>query len=188
MRIHNCREDMLRDIVCELGWKMAEVGCFIGDFAAFLSTLEPAELHLIDPFEGMLCSGDKDGVNIRHCDGDSAYEYVCSRFRDDLRVRVHRTTSPGGLMWFGQGYFNVVYLDGDHTYEGVVRDLPAAFSRLRGGGWLTDHDYSVNPERCPFEYTFGVRRAVDAFCQTHGLTVSHVANDGYRSYAIQKPM
>lgn len=78
----------------------------------------------------------------------------------------------------------MVYLDGDHTYEGVKNDLRAALSRLKDGSWLTGHDYSVNPERCPFEYTFGVRKAVDEFCVTHGLQVSHVANDGYQSYAI----
>jgi hypothetical protein len=35
MQVHDCREDMLRDIVRERGWKVAEVGCFMGDFAAF---------------------------------------------------------------------------------------------------------------------------------------------------------
>ena len=187
MRVHDTREDMMRSIVSESGWKMAEVGVFVGDFSEFLTTLEPAELHLIDPFEGRLCSGDRDGVNIRVCEGEDAYRYVCDRFRGDARVRVHRAASPGAFLRFDHGYLDLMFLDGLHTYEGVKKDLRAALSRVRKGGWITGHDYDVNPERCPFQYTFGVRRAVDEFCETHGLTVSHITDDGYRSYAIQTP-
>ena len=68
MQIHDCREDMLQNIVCEDGWKMAEVGVFLGDFSAYLLSLGPAELHLIDPFEGQLCSGYRDVNQARTCE------------------------------------------------------------------------------------------------------------------------
>lgn len=188
MQIHDCREDMLQNIVCEDGWKMAEVGVFLGDFSAYLLSLGPAELHLIDPFEGQLCSGDRDGNQARTCEGDAAWTYVRGRFEDDPRVYVHRTASPAGLLQFYHGYFDLVYIDGDHTYEAVKRDLRAALSRVKKDGWICGHDYGVNPDKCAFQYSFGVRKAVDEFCELNGLSVSHMANDGYQSYAIRLPL
>jgi predicted O-methyltransferase YrrM len=37
--------------------------------------------------------------------------------------------------------FDLIFLDGDHRYETVVREIPAALGRLRPGGWVLLHDY-----------------------------------------------
>lgn len=183
---HECREDMLRSII-EPKWTLGEVGVFLGDFSAFMLSLEPVELHLIDPFEGQLVSGDRDGNAIRTCRGDDAFNYVRGRFEDDKRVSVHRDWSPNGLLQFGREYFDLLYLDGDHTYEGARQDLIAALTRVRAGGYICGHDYGRNAKKCPYEYTFGVRRAVDEFCAKHELQIAHIAEDGYMSFAIQIP-
>ncbi|GAQ91169.1 hypothetical protein KFL_007380040 [Klebsormidium nitens] len=179
---------MLRaEVVQEPGWRMAEVGVFLGDLSAFMLSLEPAELHLIDPFEGQLVSGNRDGDSIRTCHGNDAIEYVRRRFEGDNRVFIHRAWSPPGLLQFYRWYFDLVYLDGSHTYEDVKKDLAAALTRVKPGGFICGHDYGANPKKCPFPYTFGVRRAVDEFCKDNDLQVSHLANDGYISFAIQLP-
>jgi hypothetical protein len=44
--------------------KVCEVGVFEGEFSEFiLNEINPSELHLIDLFDGLSHSGDKDGKN-----------------------------------------------------------------------------------------------------------------------------
>lgn len=183
---HECREDMLRFIVDD-GWNLGEVGVFLGDFSAFMLSLQPAELHLIDPFHGVLVSGDRDGNAIRTCQGDDAFRYVHARFENDDIVSIHREWSPNGILQFARGYFDLLYLDGDHTYNGAKKDLAAALTRVKPGGYICGHDYDRNAKKCPYEYKFGVRRAVDELCALHNLQIAHVAQDGYMSFAIQIP-
>lgn len=104
---HECREDMLRFIVHD-GWTLGEVGVFLGDFSAFMLSLQPAELHLIDPFHGVLVSGDRDGNAVRTCQGDDAFRYVRARFENDDIVSIHREWSPNGILQFARGYFDLL--------------------------------------------------------------------------------
>jgi predicted O-methyltransferase YrrM len=37
--------------------------------------------------------------------------------------------------------FDLIFLDGDHRFETVLAEIPAALGRLRPGGWVLLHDY-----------------------------------------------
>ena len=54
--------------------------------------------------------------------------------------------------------FDTVFVDGDHTYDGVIRDIRALIGRITAGGVLMFHDY-YHPRNNGD--TVGVRRAVD---------------------------
>lgn len=54
-----------------------------------------------------------------------------------------------------EGKFDYIYIDGDHNYKGVIKDLVAAHKKLEKGGVIVCDDYG-NPG--------GVKRAVDEFC------------------------
>jgi hypothetical protein len=183
--MHNfqTREEMMRHVV-KPNSKILEVGVFRGVFSSFLRGLDPMELHLVDPFQGVLCSGDADGVNIEVVDGQRACQEVYAQFQDDPRVHIHRGWSPKALDEFADGYFDVIYLDGDHTYRGACRDLEAAYAKIKSGGYLCGHDYEKNPAKCPHAYTFGVRQAVREFCSTKGQEIQCLGMDGYVSFAI----
>ena len=47
-----------------------------------------------------------------------------------------------------------VFIDGDHSYEGVKRDILAWMPTVKPGGWLMGHDYGGKPDG-------GVKKAVD---------------------------
>jgi predicted O-methyltransferase YrrM len=55
-------------------------------------------------------------------------------------------------------YFDLIYIDGDHSYQGVKRDLETAFALVKPSGYILMHDVLANtpPEDFP-----GVRRAFD---------------------------
>ncbi|MBU3591454.1 class I SAM-dependent methyltransferase [Polynucleobacter sp. 78F-HAINBA] len=49
--------------------------------------------------------------------------------------------------------FDLVYIDGDHTYEGVVKDLAAWYPKVKKGGIICGDDIGWP----------GVKKAVDEF-------------------------
>ena len=57
----------------------------------------------------------------------------------------------------------LVYIDADHSFEGVTADIKAWISKLVPDGVMAFHDYE-NPN-------YGVKRAVNAFAKAHGLEV-----------------
>lgn len=50
----------------------------------------------------------------------------------------------------------LVYVDGDHSYDGVFRDIRAWAPKLKKGGYMAFHDY--------LNYNYGVNQAVKDFC------------------------
>jgi hypothetical protein len=54
------------------------------------------------------------------------------------------------------GELDFCFIDGDHSYDGCMRDIIAWLPKVRPGGVLCGHDYELKPKR-----KFGVRQAVD---------------------------
>ncbi len=67
------------------------------------------------------------------------------------------------------GYLSFLYIDADHSFEGVTRDLEAWVPRVRRGGVVALHDYE-SPQ-------YGVKKAVTAFCAKHNLHVRLIPED-----------
>lgn len=59
---------------------------------------------------------------------------------------------------------DIVYIDADHSYEGVKKDLESWFPKVKIGGVIAGHDY-INP-------AYGVLQAVNEFSIIKGLTVN----------------
>src|SRR6187401_567242 len=93
---------MPKDGVC------AEIGIFRCDFSALIiEKTQPKILHLID---------------IDSC----ATERAHNKFRDEIhnqKIKVHLGNSPAILALMPDEYFDWLYIDGDHTYEGAKADL-----------------------------------------------------------------
>ena len=184
--IFDTRNEMVRELV-GTSRQICEVGVFLGDFANFLLSLQPKQLVLIDPWEGVGQSGDHDGNNVRVAHLPNAYMNILSQTQNLPQVMVCRGKSGELLPVFKDGCFDMVYLDGDHSYEGVKIDLPLAWAKLKKGGWLMGHDYETNPKKTKTGYAFGVKKAVDEFLAAHGLKIHALAMDGCVSFAVMKP-
>jgi hypothetical protein len=176
MEMIDNRSDLIK--ILEKHLKIMEIGIFKGEFSKFVfNEIEPSELHLVDLFEGQMCSGDKDGNNIIWTDLSQEYNNLISYFNDDENVFLHKGFSYDILSKFDDEYFDMVYIDGDHSYEGVKKDLDIAFNKVKSGGYICGHDYTMQM----FE---GVVRAVDEFCSEKGLKIKYITNDGCPSYLI----
>jgi Methyltransferase domain len=143
----------------------AEVGVWRGRFsAAIVDVVQPRVLHLIDPWEFF---GNKPGsiyggtiAQDQH-DMDTIYGEVQRRFARELAngsVVLHRARSADVAAQLEDGSLDWVYIDGDHSYEGVRTDLAAFATKVRPGGLITGDDYGRGGQLAE-----GVGRAVDEF-------------------------
>jgi hypothetical protein len=157
---------------------VAEIGVFKGEFSKKIyDVLSPKELHLIDIFEGRMCSGDKDGNNIIWINLDTEYEKLKNKLEIFPNIILHKGLSLNILNTFKDDYFDIIYVDADHNYESVKKDLELSFRKIKNGGYLCGHDYgNMFP---------GVIRAVDEFCIEKKLYIKYLTQDGSPSFCIQ---
>jgi hypothetical protein len=145
----------------------AEIGVWRGDFSSrLLSVVRPARLHLVDPWKFETSSlyerawyGGTGAKN--QAEMDAIYETVLRRFAQEAEtgvVLVHRGPSAEIGMQFDDAYFDWVYIDGNHLYEYVKRDLEVFATKVKPGGLVTGDDYGVRGW-----WDNGVTRAVDEF-------------------------
>lgn len=171
------REELIRHL--PKGGVGAEIGVAEGVFsAALLEAAEPSALHLIDPWshveagpDPLLGRGHLEAVDraaggtfaqpAPNAQGDVVFAGVAARFEGDDRVRLHRQFSYKAAGSFADGTFDFVYVDGDHHYEFVLRDLQDFASKLKPGGLLFGHDFFEDAFASREHY--GVIDAVNAF-------------------------
>jgi hypothetical protein len=183
--IFDNRIEMIEKILPE-GSHIAEIGVFKGEFAEQLLKSNPAHLYLVDCWEkGPMVSGNADGNNIETIpNAEDLYFNVQEKFRFNPNVSIHREFSSSFLEKIQDMSLDAIYIDADHSYEGVKRDLELAFKKVKKYGLIMGHDYEMNMTKARTKYDFGVKKAVDEFCQTYGLKIFAKGTDGCVSFSI----
>ncbi len=135
--------------------RVAEIGTLKGDYARkIIDVCDPEELHLID-------------IDFSQLALDVSTNKI---------VKLHEGFSHKILDTFPENYFDWIYIDGDHTYEGVKRDISVAMKKVKPGGFLVFNDFariaSVGLG------TFGVHRAVCEFSIEYNWQFTYFCLDG----------
>jgi hypothetical protein len=183
MKIFDNRLEMLAQLPKNL--TIAELGVFRGEFAKqILDICQPETLVLIDNWGGQKQgSGDADGNNYAIYNSEELYQHVLNELKDIKNIKIIREMSTV-LESFPDNHFDAIYIDADHSYAGVKTDLLNANKKVKNGGYILGHDYNQNMEKAKTVYTFGVKQAVDEFCETYKQEISMKAMDGCISYGI----
>jgi len=146
----------------------AEVGVWRGKFSRkILDVNKPRELHLIDPWEFQGDFPDRmygGKVAKSQDDMDKMYDHVRDQFRHNDNVTIHREFSHTALEGFRDDYLDWIYIDGNHYYDYVLRDLELSFRKVGSAGMITGDDYTWGQKD-----GFPVAAAVQHFVKTHGL-------------------
>ena len=147
----------------------AEIGTQTGNFAKqILRVMKPARLHIYD---------------IDFTAFDQAY------FQSTIQqgiVELHQGDSSALLAATPDRSFDFIYIDGDHSYEGAVRDLEQAARKIKDDGWIVCNDYTIYS---PLEKSkYGVYRAVNEFCLKHGYEIAYLGLHqwSYHDVALRK--
>ena len=153
----------------------AEIGSAYGAFARqILKQWNGRMLHMIDPW-------------VAHSDYSENYDFMdwyqqCLNLeREDDRVVLHKAFSNDALSRFDDESLDWVYLDGNHSYEGITCDMQWHF-KVKRGGIVAGHDY-YNNTHPPFNCE--VRRALDEF--TKGIGVKPFTNTKCTSWYYVRP-
>ena len=152
-----------------------EVGFFRGEFSKIINeVLEPKTHYVIDTFDDKnMVSGDKDGNNVVVQDMTKMEEYSRSLGYETIKG----TTND---LWRINEQFDFIYIDADHSYEWVSRDLNNVLTKTKSGTVIGGHDYSI--DKFP-----GCYHAVNDFCKEYDLSILLLTDDGCPSYFIRVP-
>ena len=150
-----------KDSIC------AEIGVWKGDFSSqILKVVNPKKLHLIAPWKFIPAYSDRwygGAIAKGQVDMDEIYNKVRRNFKKSKKVVVHREFSDKVVKKFKDNYFDFVYIDGDHSYEFVKKDLEGFLPKIKKGGYLTVDDYAF----WKIVLGYGVKKAVDEFVRNH---------------------
>lgn len=148
---------------------VAEIGTHVGTFAQSIREIcVPRKMHLIDndfsqfdraAFEGAVQNGE---------------------------VELHDGDSAATLSSFPDAYFDWIYVDADHSYEGVARDINAARTKVKADGLLVFNDYTWwSQTECE---PYGVPAAVHELCIIDGweMVCFALSPRGYHDVALRR--
>lgn len=170
-------KEMPKQSVC------AEIGVYKGDLSTrILRIVKPTKLHLIDPWKYESSANYRESVyggerGASQAKMDSIYEAVLRHFQMQIKtgtVSVHRAASSDASFAFPDGYFDWIYIDGNHQCEFVRNDLENYYPKVKKGGFMTGDDYG----ECGW-WQGGVTKAVDDFVMKGLVEVLQIKNSQF---------
>ena len=153
-----------------------EIGVETGEFSDILiKTSNLKEIYLLDAWTEFDTEDYKDLNNVGKEKQNSRYFstlFRMKKYRD--RVTVIRSLCEDAAKHMEDDFFDFVYLDANHKYDAVLRDLIDWFPKVRNGGIFAGHDYldgHINNTE------FGVKSAVDKFASRIGTEIIVTTDD-----------
>lgn len=125
-----------------------------------------------------------DGVISRNDGGYSQeilnkqYEDFATSVSDKPFVKIYREYSFNAVKHFEDNYFDLIYIDADHSYEGCLRDIEDWYPKVKRGKFLLGDDYTVY-EGKHAGVKFGVIEAVNDFAKKNNLEFFELRNFGW---------
>lgn len=124
---------------------VAELGVALGDFSrALIERYEPDLFYAIDLFtlHEYPSLWDRDSAKI--FDGRTHADVYLERmqpYRDCMAIR--QGDGADELAKLPDASIDLIYIDGSHSYDNVVRDGAAACKKVKPGGMLIFNDYII---------------------------------------------
>ena len=150
------------------GAQFLEIGCWLGRSTCYLGQRikesgKDIRLFVVDTFEGV---PEQDVQKSLEMQGASVLDQLLFNISEagiaDL-VTVFPESSETAHTHFEDRSLDLVFIDGDHSYDAVRRDILLFAPKVQSGGVLAGHDYRDGE---------GVRRAVDELIGDCPVSVS----------------
>lgn len=146
----------------EEGAKVAEVGVFAGKMSEALLKQKKMTLYMIDSWgtehsEEYKATGDFHSQLTQQ--QQNRYMMIAEGITRGYNREIIRKDSAEAAKDFPDNYFDLVFIDADHSYEGCKRDIEAYLPKVKKGGYIGGHDYNNVSDK----FEFGVTKAVDEF-------------------------
>jgi predicted O-methyltransferase YrrM len=172
-RIHllkHCFQFLRSNSIC------AEVGVAEGYFSEkILEIINPSKLYLIDAYNHTA----PEHTSANH------YSYILKKFQSNSVVSLKKGMSWDMLNTLDSNSLDYIYIDADHSYESVKKDIESAYRVVKSGGVIQFNDYTTYS---PVEnMRYGVLHAVNEFLQKYSPEILGISldKDGYNDIAIR---
>ena len=179
-KLYARREDLVADLGLAVHPCVAEVGVALWTFSKqLIQTLKPSSFHGLDTFmlhnEAELWGQKTSDVLL----GMTHADFYRHTMKDQPTiVSVREGPSQQTLPQYPDGYFDMIYVDAEHTYDEVKADAEVAARKVKADGVLVFNDYLFYDPFVKAEY--GIVPVVNEM----------VANQGWKviGFALQKHM
>lgn len=159
MRKYNC------DIVCEIG---VRVGASFQEMIKHNPSVAVAVDSWVD--DGSVWTNDGGFSQVML---DQQYQDFSQSVADKPFVKIFREYSGDAVKHFEDNYFDLVYIDADHSYEGCLKDINDWYPKVKKGGFLIGDDYRDDELRVHLKkhikIRFGVIKAVNEFAKKNNV-------------------
>jgi glycosyltransferase involved in cell wall biosynthesis len=159
-----------------------ELGVQKGEFSEILRKKWKGKfLHLVDRWRNS--SDYFDIANVSDDKHRLYYLYVVEHFSEDPSVIIHRMDSETASLHFQDRYLDWIYIDADHSYEAVKKDLHLWVPKVCPGGIVAGHDFLDGKNEFG---EFGVKRAVEEYAESRGIRIYVTQEPEWRSWYFVK--
>ena len=193
-RLFAHRNDLISSLRPGAGGVIAEIGVAHGDFSEYLldfseyllDELRPQEFVAFDLFNMEEWLPTRQS-SIERLNNMTHLEFYRQRFYGrGAQVKVEVGLSYLRLAAYKDRYFDLIYIDGDHSYDGVKKDLEIANAKLNDDGIMVLNDYKMFDHH--YYVPYGVVQAVNEFIVTNNWKVCGFAlhREMYCDIAIRR--
>ena len=151
--------------------RILEIGVHEGTFSnLLLKEFKPEIFYLVDPWKYQdeeLYKESLYGGNLSNLDGqkklDDRYEVVKLNFKEQIlsgQIILMRKNSDEIFNLLKDDFFDLIYIDGNHTLDFVKSDITNSLKKVKKDGIIVCDDYES-----PGWWDDGVTKAVDKLCE-----------------------
>lgn len=170
--------DILQKVINEKGYtRVLEIGNGYGlHLKEMLANCPNCSFIGVDPYRANYDPNDFFGTDVHRIMGgrDIQHSFDLLRERIELmlspygnRIQLVRQNSWDYAPYIEDGSLDLVFVDGDHTYDAVKRDIELYWPKVRSGGYLTGDDFAIP----------AVTRAVTEFASRNHLRIERMYNN-----------
>jgi hypothetical protein len=126
---------------------MAEIGCYAGESTSlFLNSGKIKTLYAIDPWKIGYDNSDP-ASNSDMLEVENLFNIrtnICMNNNKGIELLKLKMTLKDAFEMLPE--LDLIYIDGDHTYNGVLNDILLGKKKVKIGGIISGHDYrKTNP-------------------------------------------
>lgn len=147
--------------------KIAEVGVFRGENFMRMIAHSPEIAVAVDAWKDG--GGTANDARLPQCCLDEQFECFRAMTTCFGFVNIKRGMTTEIAKEYEDGYFDMIYIDADHSYNGCLQDIQAWYGKVRKGGFVLGDDYDKR----------GVRASATDFAKQIGKELYPIKQHGW---------
>jgi hypothetical protein len=150
------RGDFISEQINDHGWNIgAELGVWDGRTLGRLLANTMAHIIAVDAWvdQGEYTGKDRHGNIWDHQTHRQKVEDLAAEYEG--RVTIYDEMTVTAARYVEDASLDFIFIDADHSYEGVMADIEAWESKVRPGGWVMGHDINWNSVRSAVLDSYG---------------------------------